>query len=254
MNQFDKKEDYSKREISNFIDKYLLKNVICLNILEDKIPLLNQILENAQDFERPDGYSVVNDDCYIIEHFEFDPYRQKKRSSQLREEEFLNKNKNEKIFESLGLKNGSGYFYKKVNSEIILESSKAYYINNLTRVFNEHSINKDEYIKRLKENGIVFKNYYLIFFIEDKTILGSYSYGNNKPFNIFLTKEINDLWNMNSGVDYVFLGLNGVNGCPCFFMDRLINQKLQFESIENQNIFITNRAQVMESQIFIPKQ
>ena len=39
---------------------------------EEDVRLIRQILLNHTDFEKPDAYSIVGDDVYMLEYFRFD--------------------------------------------------------------------------------------------------------------------------------------------------------------------------------------
>ncbi len=242
-----------KNEVSYFIEKYILNRGIkkIQGLKYNYLNNLNKMIDNAKDFERPDGYSLLDDECYLIEHFEFDASVQdEKFSSQLRKKEAMldkeaTKILNCKIKESTDAQN---CFMN--NSNIAVNVSKDTYIKNLLRVFEEHSDNYIEYIDNLNGKGIKRDKFNLCFFIEDKTILGAY-YDTGDPFVILTTKEFVDVWKAHENVKMIFFAIEGNGKRECYYVERESFIELEFPSINDVNLLITNSAQVLSMAIKI---
>ncbi len=240
-----------KKEVTKFIDKYLNKKVF---ILSNEVLTCNihDIINNAVDFERPDGYAIIENQCLIIEHFEFDPYIHKKKSSEFRKVESDNERLQKKLFEKTNYIDETDYEYKMMKSSITVHASKNDYIHNLERCFKSHANKYKYYQDNIKSQINDLSADHMCFFIEDKTIFGSYYKESQTPFLITCTKEFIELWEKYDFVDYIFIGLDGISSKPCYCLERhsLINKK--FLSINEMDIIITDSAQVISSQIFVP--
>lgn len=146
---------------------------------------LNCIIDNVIQYERPDMYSILNDEVIMIEHFEFDSYKSNKKGSDYKWKEGNIKNKFNKLIEN---RNKDEIIY---NDTIKVTATKDNYINNFMIFFEDHYKKIDIYKKRisLKSNNKI-KTY---FFIEDISPLGSYYFTSKREFKnlkIFQFKEI----------------------------------------------------------------
>jgi len=127
-------------------------------------------LSVLKDFETPDGYSVIDDTIYILEHFEFDStVATKSKGSKTRRE-------TDRIGKDFGKTNPSS-----ANKSVLVKESyninhsASNYIKNFLINANKHYTRIDSYIKNLDEQKKMgnIKNIKTGFFIEDKTILGN---------------------------------------------------------------------------------
>ena len=216
-------------EVSSFKKRYLtyFKN----NYSKDNIC---NWLEQAVDFERPDGYYYDSKTRLLIifEHFVFNCSENiiKKGKSQ---GSLLHKELNDKYHEvQKEIQSATdnyestkvimqGYYEKNGNKTVIKigENGDKYrnnYINNFKTAFNEHSAKIDEY----KDNLIINLNIKpletkVVFLIEDTTMFGSkfLEKGNSpwKPVILTNTLQFQDIIN-NSNVDFVIAACQNGDG------------------------------------------
>ena len=82
-----------KKEFSEFINKYLMDRDLVysdLMSLNDVKNIIHIIFE-GKDYEHPDGYSTVDNELYMIEHFQFDSSVELKGSSLMINENLIEK-------------------------------------------------------------------------------------------------------------------------------------------------------------------
>ena len=214
-----------KQEVKFFKNRYIyyLKN----NNSSSNFAVC-QWLENAVDFERPDGYYFDGKTklLVIFEHFEIDcserPEKKGKPLGSILHKNYIDKHKevqkeiqasddyyvSTKIIEQ-------GYYEQNGNNRTyhIGQNGDKYrnnFINNFYESFKNHSSKIKEYINKvIEELKIQPLSIKVCFLVEDKTLGGSY-YLNDENFFGFPvvltdTLQFQEMLN-NSNVDYVIFG------------------------------------------------
>jgi|GEM_PF-5575368 len=228
----------SKHEVTHFIENYVLGRGILIKYFnEEDVRLIRQILLNYTDFEKPDAYSIVGNDVYMLEHFQFDASLEIKKK----------KNPSIKGGSSLEMVLSKTRFDEL--SYINPESSVEHYINNLIEHFESHAkMYEHEYMQNIR--GVIgaekdIKG--LIFLLEDKTIFGAEEaiegeYEDDiRQFEIVLTSEFMDVWRRYEFVKYiVVVGRCHNSDYATIYTDK--SKQIGCESIRDKRIFINNQA------------
>ena len=223
------KNNHEKHEVIDFIRKYLTEEFFVEGSFKrDEVELIQSIICNAKYIEnfRPDGFSIINDDIYPIEHFQFDASIEKKGSQLSKEEALVDKKVNE--------------LNKTFSFQIDTKSEKGAYIFNLIHHFEEHAKKVNDYKNNISEEFPDKKIKDMVFFIEDKTIFGAV-YQDMKPFDIIQTKEFSDVWKKYPEVKYIFLAGTCLNKKYCKVC-KIDNLKDNYRSINDCGIIIMNSA------------
>ena len=88
-----KEKDTTKREVESFLNEYGVDRVKLSDDIDlNESVMLSKVLHNVVDSERPDGYSIVDDKYYIVEHFQFDASKCRRKGSKLMEDTFAVRN------------------------------------------------------------------------------------------------------------------------------------------------------------------
>ena len=201
------KEKYTtKREVESFLNEYWVDRVKLNDDIDlNESAMLSKVLHNVVDSERPDGYSIVDDKYYIVEHFQFDASKCGRKGSKLMEDTFAVRN---------GAKE-EGHTVADLKPRSCLE----YYWGNLKKNFEIHALNIEEYKQKEVFKGKEYGG--CIFLIEDKMLFGVIKNSQDeypdytkreKYFEIVKTKEFADLWKQYGLVDFVVFAGIGYNG------------------------------------------
>lgn len=230
--------DNSKHEVSHFIENYVLGRGILIKYFnEEDVRLIRQILLNHTDFEKPDAYSIVGDDVYMLEHFQFDA------SLEIRKK----KDPNKKVGSSLAMDLSKTRFNEL--SYINPESNVEHYINNLIEHFESHAkMYENEYMQNIRNVTGADKNIKgLIFLIEDETLFGAEEaikgeYEDDiRQFEIILTSEFMDVWKQYGFVKYIIIAGRCHNSdYAIIYTDKC--KQIECEPIRDKRIFINNHA------------
>jgi len=162
-----------KKELVHTIEYYLnaAKGIACShrNGFIDSMSW-DLLLKNLKNFEQPDGYSVVDNTLYVLEHFEFDSTKAtKKKGSKTRIEDARIEREFDEIIHASGATRGI------VRGSYNISHSSESYIANATRNLVNHYGKIDSYIENLRTANILNDEQLIKigFFIEDSTILGN---------------------------------------------------------------------------------
>ena len=230
--------DNSKHEVTCFIEKYVLgRGILIKHFNEEDVRLIRQILLNHTDFEKPDAYSIVGDDVYMLEHFQFDA------SLEIRKK----KDPSKKVGSSLAMDLSKTRFNEL--SYINPESSVEHYINNLIEHFESHAkMYENEYMQNIRNVIGADKNIKgLMFLIEDGTLFGAEEaikgeYEDDiRQFEIILTSEFMDVWKQYGFVKYIVVAGRCHNSdYAIIYTDKC--KQIECEPIRDKRIFINNHA------------
>ncbi len=230
--------DNSKHEVTHFIEDYVLGRGILIKYFnEEDVRLIRQILLNHTDFEKPDAYSIVGNDVYMLEHFRFDA------SLEIRKKNEPNK----KVGSSLRMDLSKTRFNEL--SYINPESNVEHYINNLIEHFESHAkMYENDYMQNIRNVTGTEKNIKgLVFLIEDGTLFGAEEAikgereDDIRQFEIILTSEFMDVWKQYGFVKYIVVAGRCHNSdYAIIYSDKC--KQIECESIRDKRIYIGNHA------------
>lgn len=216
-------------ELQNAIKLYQHVNFPgCNTAYAELVKSLNQINE----FERPDGFIILEDTLYLIEHFEFDSSKVNKKGAQDRREFG-------RIKRTL-----DGYPVNTIYHDTVKgDRSISQYLENLLCNFRNHYKNIDLYIDNIKKHISGFSYIKFGFFIEDTTIFGnSYklkekdSFPNRYSLHLAYCKEFIDLFEESKKLDFCFCSISN-------------SKNRSLDLINKENIYLYREAQIECSQI-----
>lgn len=222
------KVSHEKHEVLDFVKKYWKEKCVFKDnkISDDEEKLIVNIVSNVDYIEnfRPDGFSIIENDIYPIEHFQFDASIEKKGSQLSIKESIIDRK----------ISNSNHTFSFQIDTK----SDKYFYINNLIYHFEDHAKKIYEYKKNIID---VFpqKNIKdIVFFIEDKTIFGAI-YDDKTPFQIVKTKEFIEIWKKYSEIKYIVFYGSILSSKYCMIYSNIILND-NYPSIEDIDINILN--------------
>lgn len=217
-------------------------------ILKDERP------EDQRD--SPDLYVKIDNTVYIIEHFEFDCFRSTKKGSKYRVEEARIERGFKKIEPTT-----TGTISRDTIDAV---SSYSDYINNVTKLFNNHSGHIPEYINHLKERNIIKPGDMIkvVFLIEDVSPLGTTAYergegysGKMVPITLASSVEFLELMEKDPSVDYVLACSKIDDYDYIWFIDRDEIEEYKKEKIDYGNMeFLNWKPSVVCGKITIPRE
>lgn len=149
--------------------------------------------------DAPDLIILSNGSCLIVEHFEFDCYKNNRSGSENRKEQA----RVEKVFRNAAPHKKGKLVHDVINGT----SSYNQYIKNITEVFSEHYKRIPNYKSNLIENGFIRADTQIkmSFLIEDVSPLGTMAYCDDtlQPIVLALSKEFLGLMHESPDVDFV---------------------------------------------------
>ena len=163
---------------------------------------IKRMLNNLKSFEAPDMYSKIDNDVYIIEHFEFDASkRNRKGMSGIKEENALKQRISEKTEEN--------YIIDQVHYNVDKQSFQ----KNFEGVFDHHYKKIDKYIENLKNQGILCDSdrVHVGFFAENIYPPLYEKWQNGEPHFVgellyFLTRQFYDFIQKKERLEFMFFG------------------------------------------------
>lgn len=160
------------------------------------------MLKNIHAFERPDMYSKVGNDVYIIEHFAFDASKRTRNGmSGIKEENALEQRISDNTSEN------------EIIDKAVYSIDKKSFQKNFEDVFEQHYKKVDNYIENLKINKIIDN--------EDKVHFGMFveniypplyeDWGNGDPYFsgellYFSTKQFYDFLESKDRLSFILFG------------------------------------------------
>lgn len=215
-------------EVKKVIEKFLSDEENSIRFEgNQKSSILNieNFLRVLNLYEKPDAYSIIDENVLIIEHFEFDSTFTNKKGSHNRKEQARIEREFENKLVNQQLKSGKTYIY---TDKIKVNSTSKNYIKNVLGVFKSHYEKIDSYKENLLKNNIIKKsmNVKTMFWIEDTSILGNFYLKDLLNYDINITPIIllycdeflEELKKCNN-LDYVMFFGNCGSEKMCWFLD-----------------------------------
>ena len=205
---------------------------------------INEILSGVKDFERPDAYTITDEICYILEHFEFDSAKASRKGSSTRiESARVEKGFNELVMEKLR----AGEQKVTYNDSYNVSHSSCDYVNNALKHVESHYKKIDSYINNLCDaNIITTQEVKTGFFIEDKTALGNaYNHRSKevrsaevRPIVLCLTKQFLDWFVDAEKLDFCFCASNYGSDYFIYYISRDLIEEYRKHEIDMDNVEI----------------
>ena len=166
--------------------------------------------------DHPDAYIKNENEIWIIEHFEFDNYKQTKKGSKSRQEQA----RIDRVFDSV-VPTPEGTI---INETIGGQSSLRYYKENLKRHFKSHYDKISDYKTTLVEKGIITASMDVktMFLIEETSPLGTFVKldGAMQPVLLHQCKWFLDELHRSPDLDYAMIVHPDKKNIPPVFIDR----------------------------------
>jgi len=208
-------------------------------------------LKNLRNFEPPDGYSIIDDTLYIVEHFEFDSTefsekktKTKKKGSETRAEDSRIEREFHKAISAATTM--EGLFKDSYN---VCHSSQNY-VANAARNITTHYNKIDSYIENLRTASILNDGQIVRtgFFIEDTTVFGNIyikrdkenPYAQQVPIILCQTKQFLDLFSTYTKLDFCFCANNYGSNYFLSFINRESIPEYRKIEIDMEKIEILN--------------
>lgn len=227
------KSNHEKHEVIDFLNQYVLHSNILINIDsfidEEFIKNIIYNIDYKENF-RPDGFSIIDDNIYPIEHFQFDASVENRGSQLSKEISLLDKK--------------TMHIRQTTSSVIETNSDINCYMSNLINHFVDHADKITDYSNNINKLFPYKINKGFIFFVEDKTIFGAMTI-EQEPFQIVLTQEFIDVWKNYPEIKYIFMGGSFKGNNYCIVYSNLLFKK-KFNSITKAKIIIMNSAHVID--------
>jgi len=198
-------------ELGNIVEKYFQKDtkgIVYYNLSQE---LFDKVIKNIGKYERPDILSIFDNKVVGIEHFEFDSFKNNKKGSNFKVQDFkIKKNFDETLKEELKQKESV-----IVHGKIEGESSAKNYFKNFIKVFQSHYQNIEEYLEHIQSDfDCSNKEIHICFFAEDVSPLGSNFTDEECNIHLLLpiySDEVIELLNNSPKVEYLIIGTYAMN-------------------------------------------
>ncbi len=203
VNNFDE-----NNELNRCLYKYWFLKSDKIEILNfDESCFLDQFFSEINkmvSFDAPDGYLRINNCIYIIEHFEYDSSFNNEHGSESKRESSRIRKEIDTEVKTINNYGESVTSIKEYDIDISTDSL----VSNFKKIFNDHNIKIDKYIKSLKKINVIqdTDDVKVVFLMEEATPLGTFHIVDGHKmtsFNILNIKECVDVLK-DSRVDYFF--------------------------------------------------
>ena len=206
--------------------------------------IINEILSGLQNHERPDAFTLTEDVCYILEHFEFDSAGSNRKGSTLRAESARIERTHKEITGEAVKNpptNNDGVHEVTFQDEYNITHSAGNYIKNALLNAQNHYDKIDEYIPNLKDSMAIGDKLMKVgFFIEDKTLLGNMHFkrdkenpfGKTTPVYLCNTKQFLDWFEQAEKLDFCFCSSNHGMSHIVWYIDRGLIEEYRKHEID----------------------
>lgn len=243
---------YNGIKVYNDTDKKIIQNA--------KVPQLVDFEAKEQKVNGPDFLFDLGDIIFVVEHFEYDATKYKKRKGNQNRREIA---RVEREFQAFVEANFEEEILKK-HDELKCEFNVINLVDNFLRSFKKHYANVEEYINNVLSCGKEIKeeDIRMVFFMEDTTPLGSYYLDNEGqpiPFSIFQVKELKEYLSKAVDIDYYFNGITCFSNNEMFMVSREnlnngdINKLYEIDFSETK-YFTFDEPQVISTQIKVSEE
>ena len=193
-------------ELEKIIEKYFQKetNGIVYYNLDQNV--FDKVIKNIGKYERPDILSIFDNKIVAIEHFEFDRFKNNKKGSDFKVQDFkIKKRFDEAMKEELKQKESV-----IVHDKIEGESSAKNYFKNFIKVFQSHYQNIEDYLEHIQSDfDCSNEEIHICFFAEDVSPLGSNFTDAECNIHLLLpiySDKVIELLNNSPKVEYLIVG------------------------------------------------
>lgn len=163
---------------------------------ECEFDLIAPYMKNFYIFDCPDGFSKIDNNIIIMEHFEFDSACNVYKGSE-----------NRKEIARINRESKDNFIKGKTSSRHVINCNYNIfnYIENVTREFEKHYEKIAKYKTNLKLENLINDdtNIKVMFLIEDTTILPNLDNKTGSPIILVKCDKFLDLFEANKEVDYV---------------------------------------------------
>lgn len=163
---------------------------------ENNFDEIDPYINNFYTFDRPDGFSKINNTILIMEHFEFDSACNIYKGSENRKElARISREAQEKF------SNGNNSSRDVIKCTYSIQN----YIKNVTKEFMKHYHKIPSYKEHLKLENIINNDTEIkvMFLIEDTTTLPNLDNKNGNPITLVKCDKFLDLFEKHKEVDYI---------------------------------------------------
>lgn len=231
----------NKNEVTKYLGRYLHKRKFAVEDRDkESWNLISNILVESVDFDNPDGYAVLEDGIYLIEHFQFDASKQKRKGGSMLEMDLSKADKGQ----------------QDTYTVISPKSNVSQYMQNLIANFEAHANKYEKYKDNTRSHlGTVKDIKGLVFLIEDATIFGVTEVIDEDlmPFEFVLTSEFMDVWKKYEFVKYIVTAGRNQNDDWCAIYSDNCKFGI-YASVDDKTTYVLNKALHRTYEIKIPKE
>ena len=230
-----------KDELYRIISKYFPTDHNTIHTYGDtkRIVETMRYLDGIVQYEKPDGYSIVDGTLFILEHFEFDSGNKGSNGSQQKREEA----KDNRLFQQVEASEGGTTFHNSLTIDYTIDN----YRKNATLTFTRHYRKIDSYKNHLMIDGIISSEMESItcFFIEDTTLLGN-TYNTDswdvptQPLFLPCCDFFLDLFEKSPKLDCAFCGSWANKSYYLWFIDRTMISSFRNKQINTESLNLCN--------------
>lgn len=231
----------TRYEVTKYLCRYLDKHKFAVDDQDREAwNLASNILVESVDFDNPDGYAVLEDGIYLIEHFQFDASEQKENCGSMLQMDLSNADKCQ----------------HNTYAVISPQSSATQYMQNLIVNFEKHANKYEKYKDNVRSHlGTTNDIKGLVFLVEDVTIFGVTEAVDEdlKPFEFVLTSEFMNVWRKYDYVKFVVAAGRNRNSDWCVIYSDICKLGT-YASVKDKTIYVMNKALHRTYEIKIPKE
>jgi len=250
-------------ELKSIIDTYRLNQQKCSihfhredNITKESLEHIVKFIPLLKEFDKPDMYAKKGNEVLLLEHFQFDSanHLRKGGSLQKHEEARLEEKFQQAVSNST---DGTITTHDLISAKPCLENYKSNFKRNFATHYNKIS----EYIKNLKNVGIIDSatTCKTAFFIEDTSALGNFFLNRDGQPNFLTVLYTNFFWEFikdyKEHLDFIFFGVYNGEKDIIYFVD--LNSRYDYSkcAIElTESNYFSFEPNVISVSIAIPRE
>lgn len=228
-------------EFEIIINKYLSKDVTGITYSNFSQEEINKLFQNMIPYERPDILSIYDNKIVVIEHFEFDSYRNTTKGSNYKIQENIIEQKMQKVIKSQLTNKGEIILHDQIKNT----GNLTQYYNNFKKVLSSHIDNIPEYKEHIMQDFGNKKEIEIWFFVEDVSPLGSYYYRrtNNAPSLLLpFSKDNIEIFKLHNEIKGFIFGIYAMNEYKLVLM---YNDAETLKNLEENEYFKVDESEFM---------